>query len=331
MKQKTLASISPRNWEHPSDKLALTALRKIKGLDDLVRKFIGLTTEKSLRLLHLACSVKTTDTQFHRVHSAMAKACEILDSPRVPEVYVTQSPFFNASVLGADDPFVIIQSGILAGLSEDELMCLVGHELGHVLSGHALYKTLLFLLLNMSFRFLPNPVSGMIIMPIILALKEWDRKSELSADRAGLLVSQDEIAGSQLLMKMSGGSFINEMSINDCFQQAAAYEKDTGALESLYKLLNVLNASHPFSVIRLKELSTWASSGQYQRILNGEYVRRGQEKESVRETWTEAKAEYSDVFQQGKSAVSETLGTLKNGAEKIVEGLGKIFDDIFKP
>src|SRR5512137_559596 len=136
MKQKRLESISSQNWEHPADRLALTALKKIPGLDDLVKKIIGVTTEKSLRLLNLACSVRTTDTQFHRVHRAIRTACEILDCPHVPEVYVTQSPFYNASVLGADDPFIIIQSGILAGLSDDELLCVVGHELGHVLSGH---------------------------------------------------------------------------------------------------------------------------------------------------------------------------------------------------
>jgi Zn-dependent protease with chaperone function len=330
MKQKTLTAISPRNWEHPSDKFALTALRKIPGLDDLVKKIIGVTTEKSLRLLNLACSVKTTDTQFHRVHSAIAKACEILDSPRVPEVYVTQSPFFNASVLGADDPFIVIQSGILAGLSDDELLCILGHELGHVLSGHALYKTLLFLLLNVSFRLLPGSVGGMVVMPVVLALKEWDRKSELSADRAALLVTQDEIPNYQLLMKMSGGSFTGEMSINDFFLQAQEYEKDNGALEKFYKLLNVLNASHPFSVIRLKELANWTAAGQYKKILGGDYILRGQEQESMRETWKEAASEYGDIFAEGKSAVSETLGGLRTGAEKIVDGLGKIFADLFK-
>jgi Zn-dependent protease with chaperone function len=330
MERKKLAQISSRNWEHPSDKLALTALRKISGLDELVKKIIGVTTEKSLRLMHLASSVKVTDTQFHRVYAAMTKACEILDAPGRPEVYVTQSPFFNASVLGADNPFIVIQSSILIGLSDDELLCLVGHELGHVLSGHALYKTLLYLLLNMSFRLLSNPISNIVIMPIVLALKEWDRKSELSADRASLLTTQGEIANYQLLMKLSGGSFIGEMSINDFFLQAAEYEKDTGALDSLYKLLNVLNASHPFSVIRLKELKTWAASGQYERIIAGDYVRRGQEKESMKESWNEAKSSYGDTVSQGKSIVSETLGGLKNGAEKIVEGLGKMFDDLFK-
>ena len=330
MERKKLPSISSRNWEHPSDKLTLTTLKKISGLDELVKKFIGATTEKSLRLMNLASSVKVTDTQFHRVHSALGKACAILDAPRQPEVFVTQNPFFNASVLGADNPFIVIQSGILIGLSDDELLCLLGHELGHVLSGHALYKTLLYLLLNVSFRLLSNPISGMLFMPIVLALKEWDRKSELSADRVSLLATQSEIPNYQLLMKLSGGSFIGEMSINDFFLQAAEYEKDTGALDSFYKLLNVLNASHPFSVIRLKELKTWASSGQYERIMAGDYIRRGEEKESVKETWNEARSSYGDAFAQGKSMVSETLGGLKVGAEKVVEGLGKLFDDLFK-
>ncbi len=330
MKQKILSAISPRTWEHPSDKLALTALRKISGLDDLVKKVIGATTEKSLRLLFLANAVRTTDTQFHRVHAAAEAACRILDWPAVPDVYVSQSPFFNASVLGADNPFIVIQSGILHGLSDDELLSVVGHEVGHILSGHALYKTLLFLLLNISFRLLPGAVGGLVYLPILLALKEWDRKSELSADRAGLLVSQQDIPNYQLLMKMAGGSSIGEMSVNDFFAQAADYEKDNGALESFYKLLNVMNASHPFAVIRLKELTTWSSSGRYKAILEGDYVKRGQETDSVREAWNETKAGYGETLEQGKAAVKETVSNLKAGAEKVVEGLGRLFDDIFK-
>jgi Zn-dependent protease with chaperone function len=330
MKQKKLIGISSRNWEHPTDKMALVALKKITGLDELVRRVIGATTEKSLRLMHLASAVKVTDTQFHRVHYALRTACEILDSPKVPDVFVAQSPFFNASVLGADNPFIVIQSSTLEGLSEEELLCVVGHELGHVLSGHALYKTLLWLLLNISFRLIQIPLANIVIIPIILALKEWDRKSELSADRASLLVTQNEISNFLLLMKMTGGSFVGEMNINDFFLQAAEYENDTGALESLYKLLNTLNTSHPFSVIRLKELKTWSASGQYERIVNGDYVKRGSEEESLRESINDAKTHYGESFQKGKSQVGDALGSLREGADKVVEGIGKIFDDIFK-
>jgi phage-related minor tail protein len=59
-------------------------------------------------------------------------------------------------------------------------------------------------------------------------------------------------------------------------------------------------------------------------------VRRGQEKETMKGSWNEARSSYRDTVSQGKSVVSETLGSLKNGAEKVVEGLGKMFDDLFK-
>ncbi len=330
MKQKKLEGISSRNWEHPADKLALTALKKVPGLDELVKKVVGATTERSLRLMHLASSVKVTDTQFHRVHEAMRKACEILDCANQPEVFVTQSPFFNAAVMGADKPFVVIQSSTLVNLNDEEVLCVVGHELGHIMSGHALYKTLLWILLNVSFRLVQIPFSQLLIVPVILALKEWDRKSELSADRASLLVSQDEISNSMLLMKMSGGNFVGEMSINDFFNQAAEYDQNTAFLDNLYKLLNTMNQSHPFSVIRLKEMKTWASSGAYEKIMAGDYVRRGQEKEDVKEAVNETVSSYGPKSQEGKDAFDQTISTLKSGADKVVEAVGKLFEGIFK-
>ena len=38
----TLTDISSRAWEHPADRGALTALRELRGFDDVVRTFFGM-------------------------------------------------------------------------------------------------------------------------------------------------------------------------------------------------------------------------------------------------------------------------------------------------
>jgi hypothetical protein len=38
-----------------------------------------------------------------------------------------------------------------------------------------------------------------------------------------------------------------------------------------------LTQTHPFAVRRVKELTTWVSSGAYDPIVSGSYVRRGEE------------------------------------------------------
>ena len=123
----------------------------------------------------------------------------------VPELYVSQTPVFNAGAYGVDNPFIVVHSAAIELLNEDELRVLLAHEMGHVVSGHALYRTIAEILLNVSLGALPF-LAGIALLPIRLAILEWSRKSELSSDRAGLLGSQDVMATQQLFMKMAGGT-----------------------------------------------------------------------------------------------------------------------------
>jgi hypothetical protein len=55
---KKLYGISPRAWEHEADKAALSALRKLAGLDELLKMLLGGTMERSIRLLYVSSCVK---------------------------------------------------------------------------------------------------------------------------------------------------------------------------------------------------------------------------------------------------------------------------------
>ena len=144
--------------------------------------------------------------------------------PTVPELYVSQTPFFNAGAYGVDDPFIVLHSAALEMLDDDELRVLLSHEMGHVISGHALYRTIAAILALVSLGALPM-LAGIALLPIKLAFLEWSRKSELSADRAGLLGSQDIVAAQRLFMKMAGGGreigFDGQMNV-DAFMAAGA-------------------------------------------------------------------------------------------------------------
>ena len=50
----TLTGISSRAWEHPADRGALTALRELRGFDDVVKAFFGMWNERGFRLSFLA-------------------------------------------------------------------------------------------------------------------------------------------------------------------------------------------------------------------------------------------------------------------------------------
>jgi Zn-dependent protease with chaperone function len=198
----------------------------------------------------------------------------------VPELYVSQTPFFNAGAYGIDTPFIVLHSAALELLDDDELRVLLSHEMGHVLSGHALYRTIAAVLALISLGALPM-LASIAVLPIRLAFLEWSRKSELSADRAGLLGAQDVVAAQRLDMKMAGGGrgegFAGQLNVDAFMQQAHEYAASGEGLDVVYKVLSTLALTHPMHTVRAAELQRWVASGEYDRILRGEYTRRGPE------------------------------------------------------
>lgn len=161
----------------------------------------GLLLERSLRLLFLSDSVRVSEAQFAHLNDMLRDACYILDLEKVPPMYVKQDPQPNAMCIGLDEPIIVVTTGLVELLDEEEMRAVVGHEVGHALSGHSVYRTILLFLTNLAVKVAWIPLGNVAIMAIVTALREWFRKSELSADRAGLLVGQDIQASMRGLMK----------------------------------------------------------------------------------------------------------------------------------
>lgn len=335
-KKTVLHNINPKAWEHPADKATLAALKQIPALDIILKNLIGMLNEKSFRLIFLATAVRVSERQFPVYYRQLREACEILDSPYLPEMYVSQNPTMNAGAFGVDKPFIVLNSSIVEKLTEDETLAIIGHELGHCLSGHGLYHTLLTLLIILSqylLQILNIPVSGIILQGIIYALLEWYRKSELSADRAGLLVVQDPNISYHVLMKLAGGTKVEQMDINEFFQQAADYEASGDILDSIYKILLIIEQTHPFPVLRLTELKTWIDKGDYSKILSGDYIKKG-EKENVMNDFKEATNQYQEDLKQSNDPLSKSIhGTMSgiiDGVNKATEDVQKFFENMFQ-
>jgi Zn-dependent protease with chaperone function len=329
-KRKRLPEISSRAWDHPADRATVSALKKVPGLDMILQKFVGSTTEKSLRLITLASAVRVTERQFPKLNRIFGEACNTLDVSVRPELYVSQNPFLNARAVGVDNPFIVLHSSLADSLSEEEMLCVMGHELGHIMSGHVLYKTLLGLLLKFSVYAAAVPLGGISLMAIIMALREWDRKSELSADRAGLLTVQDPDVAYSLEMKLAGGSKISEMDMNEFFLQAAEYEGGGTIVDSIYKLLNLMGQTHPFPVLRLTELKQWVDAGDYAKILSGDYTRRDStEAESIRDNFKNAGQQYKEDFNASKDPLAEMLRNLYDNTETTRAKAKEMFDSFF--
>lgn len=319
--RRTLPDIAPVTWEHPADRAALQALRALPGVDEVIRKVLALLGgERGIRLLFQANAVRVGPTQFPRLWHMHIENCATFGWEKVPEVYVTQTPIFNAGAYGVDDPFIVLHSAALEILDEDEILTLLAHELGHVMSGHALYRTIAAILALVSLGALPM-LAGIALLPIKLAFLEWSRKAELSADRAGLLGVQDVMVAQRLDLKMAGGGrgeFFTDADLNlDAFMaQAHEYVNTNEGLDIVYKVLHTLGVTHPMHTVRAAEVQKWVAAGDYERILAGEYIRRGspEDQRPYTEHWKDAKEYYSDAAKDFGQQVGDAVRSTANKA-----------------
>jgi Zn-dependent protease with chaperone function len=303
-----LERISPRAYQHPGDRAATAALARVPYLDDVVRRLIALGYERALRAVSLGSSVRLGEQQLPHVWVLHRQACNALDIAPAPELYLTAFPIANAATIGTDKPIVVMHSELIRLLDDDGRRAVLAHEAAHVHSGHVLYQTALLILLRLGASARLPILAGLPLLAIQLALLEWFRAAELSCDRAAALVTRDPLSMCRALMVVSAGEAAADLSLDAFIAQAADYETGGGGAERLTRLAQDLQLTHPMPVRRVRALLDWVRSGDYDRILGGDYVRRGEEP-PLRDETDAAQAHYAarvtDAFAQAGSSVSE--------------------------
>jgi Zn-dependent protease with chaperone function len=308
--RRILREIDPSAWEHPADKAALQALRRIPVFDEVLKKLFGLFGEKPIRLAFQANAVKVGRRQFPEVYDIYLEVCETLDVQKPYDLFVSQTPIVNAGAYGMTEPFIVMNSGSIRLLDRDEMMYLLGHEVGHVLSGHVLYKTMTVLLLQLAE--MGFPVVGLAARVVLVALLEWQRKSELSADRAGLLAVQHPEATMRSFMKLAGGGTMQETNLNDFMLQADEYRLTGDVADTVFKVLNLLGTTHPFHVLRAAEIRDWIEAGEYDRVLRGEYRKRGDAPDPVKEDLRSAGHSYAEDAQHVAQQFTDAMKDMRD-------------------
>jgi hypothetical protein len=253
------------------------------------------------------------------VHRIFTEAATTLDVAGLPELYVGQSPYISGQAVGMDRPFVAVTTGAVDRLDDEELRALLGHEIGHVRSGHAVYRAIMMMLTRWAASVSWLPIGVIALRAIVAAMYEWWRKAELSADRAGLLAGQDPAASLRLLMKMAGGGDLSQIDTAAFLEQAAEYAGGGDLRDSFLKIGGMTAyRSQPVPVARAAELRKWIDSGEYARILGGDYDRRdGDRTASVTADVKAAASHYRQSFQS-----SPVLRRVGGGATDLGGGAG---------
>lgn len=274
--------LSPAAFQHPLDIQATTNLQKIPLLPMLLKQLSSSVFEKQMRLMNIAHRVRLGPNQGRSVYDKFTKAARILDLPELPEVYVSSQYVVNATAFGLEKYQITLYAGLIDYLTEEELLAVIGHELGHVKCEHMLYKTMAYLLrffgaaiLN---DLLPAGTGRLATISLQLAILNWERMAELSCDRAALLVVQDREVVASALSKLAGGSkqILPEINLESILEQAQEYdESEETFIEKLFKVNMLLMQTHPFPIVRVKEIMEWGAGEQYERMMGGDYVHYG--------------------------------------------------------
>lgn len=275
--------IHPDAYIHPLDRQALQALRAIPGVDIIIRKLIGLTIERMYRVLSKAGSVRVSREQYAHLDAKLDVVCQTLSLPK-PELYVSLTNEFgglaiNAFTTGTEKPMIILYSGLVERLTDEELLAVLAHEMGHIHCEHLLYRMAAYTLLMLIDTVLGRTPVGAILktisLPIQVALLMWMHKSELSSDRTALLVVQDERVVMSALTKLAGGNLNDQLSLDAFIQQAREFDKayDENFLDKFWTLVLAAQSSHPFPVWRISEILKWTeddSQAGYHQLIKQE-------------------------------------------------------------
>src|SRR4030095_8685464 len=135
---KKFSSLDKNQYIHPADSRALAALRAIPGIDSALKKLLAVTGESAIRVIFTASAVKVTPQQCPDLHAKLQIACTTLGVD-MPELFVQQSPIVNAFTGGVERPVIVLHSSLIERLTDEEVLAVVAHEVGHIHAAHVLY------------------------------------------------------------------------------------------------------------------------------------------------------------------------------------------------
>jgi Zn-dependent protease with chaperone function len=239
--------------------IALTASATVCTSAIFILGFVIFSYQSSLSHHHqlLRSALKVNESESPGLAEIVATTTSRL-RPGPVQVYLLPIRQLNAYTFGLGSPKVIVlYSGLLRVMDADEIMFIIGHEMGHVALGHTWLNSLIGGMAG-----IPSPFSAAAIMA--LAFRRWNRACEYSADRAGLLAcGKPEKAISALVKLAAGPQAKNLGDLEQAYQQIDA-EDDT-----IWGEISESLATHPLMIRRIEHLKEYARSSRFAKMSNG--------------------------------------------------------------
>jgi len=260
--------IRPAEFIHPEDAAALRQLESIPGFPALVKKFYALGFEQLQYGMNMASSIRLSPRQLPHLYGHLPPICRKFGIDE-PEFYLSMDPVPNAWTFGDTRIYITVTSGLVDMMDDEELDAVIAHECGHIVCRHVLYHSMA----NYILRGIDSiGILGSMAVAVQYAILYWERKSELSCDRAGSIVTSPQTVA-RVMARLSGGprSITGEVDMLQWARQADEYERirTDGLWNKTLQIAAVMNQNHPFSAVRVREILKWGESGQYRSLMSG--------------------------------------------------------------
>lgn len=258
--------ITASDFIHPEDAAALRQLESIPGFPALVKKVLSLGFEELQYGLNMATAIRLSPTQLPNLYNHLPPICKKLGIQE-PEFYLQMNPMPNAFTFGDTRIFITITSGLVEMMEGEELDAVIAHECGHIVCHHVLYHSIAQIIFSGAASL---GILGHLAMPIQLALLYWSRKSELSCDRCGSVITSPEVI-TRVMARLSGGprSITQEINFEEWARQADKYDeiKNENLWNKSLQIYAIAKEDHPFAAVRVREILKWGQSPQYQNLM----------------------------------------------------------------
>ncbi len=264
-----LKGVSAKDFTHPDDENGLKRMDAVPGMRKFLAETISDLREKFTSVEMYGDGINVSDASYGELYSLLKEATAILDCERIPDFSLKWSYDISIGTEGAKNPRITALSGAIDLLDEEELLFLLGHELGHLMAGHQPYHNLLITFYTPLMSMIPNAQIWLgLLRPMLL---QWYRLSDFTADRAGLLVCQDINVTLKAMIKMSGvpQKYYDSINPESILRQAIRFEQqNTDFANNIIQNLSINTACAPWLVIRAAKLYQWYKSGAYTEIIH---------------------------------------------------------------
>lgn len=252
-------ALDVREYEYGADRKAKEAMSLLVPVKMATRYVIEKIHEPMFHGALLGSAVKVSDRQFPEIRR-IARHCEAALHLEPVDIFVQHSSALQAYAYGTQDThFLVVTSRMVENLDGEELAFVIGHEMGHIKSDHVLYLTIARLLQQ---GVAAIPMVGDTIAALLKGvILPWQRKAEVTADRAGFICCQNLVTVVRTLIKLAVGSreLFERVDADEFLGQAG----DLGEKLDWGEYL----AQHPFIINRIRLLDEFVQSPRWYRIL----------------------------------------------------------------